>query len=299
MDRTATPQGGANPATGADLVFRLQTELDTLSAAERRIAEYFLSHPRKIAATTITTLAARLHLSTSTITRFCQKLGYAGFSQFKFNFENSGIAAMLAKGDLERDDSIQVIKEKLSALYQRSIEETLQRLTISELERAAELLAAADKVFFFGQFGNGVSATLGEALFLQLGVLAFAYTEHPLSSLAAAQLGPRDVAVGISSSGQARLPVDALRIARKQGATTIGITGFASSLLAGQSDLVLTFNLGVEDIRLVHIDRLCEAIILGVLQNCVIRKNYDLVKTSIRVSRATMLSGRYAKREKP
>lgn len=301
MGKAATKgnAGSAGEPPGAvELACRLQTELDSMSSSDRKIANYLLRHPQRIANAAITSLAAKIGTSPSTITRFCQSLGYAGFSQFKFNFENSAVSSMLAKQELAEGDSIQAIKQKLSALYMRGIEETLQRMDAATLERISERFVASEKVFFFGQFSNGIVANMAEALFIQLGIPAFSYDDHPTAAMAAALLGPKDTAVGISSSGYAKTPVDALRIAQKRGAATVGITGMANSLMSKYSDLLLCFNIGVEDIRLVHIERICAIIILGVLQNCIARKNYSLVTRSLGQSRETLLSGRYAKNEK-
>ena len=48
------------------------------------------------------------------------------------------------------------------------------------------------------------------------------------------------MAVGISHTGVTLDTVDALRMARERGASTIAITNFVRSPIAGQADLVLT-----------------------------------------------------------
>jgi DNA-binding MurR/RpiR family transcriptional regulator len=48
------------------------------------------------------------------------------------------------------------------------------------------------------------------------------------------------VAIGISHTGMTAEVVDALRVARQRGATTVGITNFGGSALADEAELVLT-----------------------------------------------------------
>ncbi len=294
-EKEAKGEGNSESQTGIDLACRIQTDLDSMSEVNRRIAAYLLRHPRGIASATITGLARKIRTSSSAITRFCQRLGYSGFAQFKYSFDKSSMSTLLAKQSLAEGDSIPAIKEKLFHFYQRCVEETLYCMDISVLERISDLVVSAGKIFIFGQFGNGVSARMGEALFMQVGMPAFAYTDISLATVAAAQLRKNDLAIGISSTGRAKTPVDAIRVAKAAGATTVGITGFADSLLARECDILLRYNLGVEDVRLVHLDRLCEIMILGVIQNCVIRKNYSLVAKGIKLSRDAFLGARYPK----
>ncbi len=290
----ATPGDTADiPEQGSDLAFQIQTEFDSMSKSNQKIARFIMAHQKQIATMSITHLAEKVGTSTSTITRFCQTLGYAGFPQFKFNFESSTMTSISARQELAQGDSVPVIKEKLHILYQRYTDQTIRQLNNDDLEKVADMVVKADKTFFFGQFANAATARLGEALFLQVGIPAFAYTDISLASVAATQLKHNDLAIGLSSSGAAKTPVDGLRVARSCGATTVGITGFSNSPLAEQSDIVFCYNLGLEDVRLVHIDRLCETIILGIIQNCVITKNYGMIAKSMKMSRDAFMSVRY------
>ncbi len=263
---------------GANSIFHIRSEFDSMSKSFKKIARYIMDNPEKASAMSITMLARYVGASASTITRFCQTLGYSGYPQFRFDFYRTPVSTAEAERTLEQGDPPSVVKEKLALLYRRSIEETLERLDNSVVERIADLVSAADKVFFFGQFGNGVSARLGEALFMQVGITAFAYTDISLASVAAAHIGENDIAIGLSSSGQAKTPIDSLRIARNAGRITIGITGFANSPLAEQSEILLCYNLGVEDVRLVHIDRIC---------------NYKLMEKSLKMAKDAFLNARY------
>ena len=205
----------------------------------------------------------------------------------------STFSTINSKQSISIGDPPSVMIQKLLPLYQRCIEVTLQNLKPEILEEVARLIIKANRVCFFGQFGNGVSARMGEALFMQSGLPAVAYTDISTAMVAASQLKEHDVAFGISSSGRARTPVDALRIAKMAGAATVGITGFIESPLSEVSDIVICYNLAVEDIRLVHTDRLCESIILGVIQNCILSNHYDAVKNNMKLSKDAFLSVRY------
>ncbi len=61
---------------------------DTLSARELEILNYVNLNSERIAKMSIQAFAKEIHYSTSTVLRFCRKLGYSGYSEFKFNLHN-------------------------------------------------------------------------------------------------------------------------------------------------------------------------------------------------------------------
>ena len=63
----------------------LQNSLPNLSKNERRIAEYILHHPKEVQKLSGDAISAICNASRSTVLRLCQKLGYQGYSEFKFS----------------------------------------------------------------------------------------------------------------------------------------------------------------------------------------------------------------------
>lgn len=66
------------------------------------------------------------------------------------------------------------------------------------------------------------------------------WTDQHAALTATALLGPGDVAVAISHSGETEDTIDPLRAAGERGATTIALTNAPRSTLARSADLVLT-----------------------------------------------------------
>jgi len=175
----------------------------------------------------------------------------------------------------------------------QALDETVSRLNGKMLERIADTIVAANRICFFGHGGSGTTAQVGQILFMQIGLPAVYFSEISTSAMAAAQLKKGDVAIGISSSGSAKTPVDALKIARAKTATTIGITGFGRSPLAYHSDLLLNYNQYVEDLRFMHISRICEISILGIIQNCILSRNFVKMSNEMKNAKDAFMGARY------
>lgn len=66
-------------------ILQLQNALSDLSRNERRIADYILKYPQNVKNFSSEALAAACDSSRSTVIRLCQKLGYQGYSEFKYD----------------------------------------------------------------------------------------------------------------------------------------------------------------------------------------------------------------------
>jgi len=68
----------------SDYTFQIQNTFMSMSKTYQKIARYIIENPESVAQYTISQLAAKIGTCASSITRFCQSLGYNGYPQFKF-----------------------------------------------------------------------------------------------------------------------------------------------------------------------------------------------------------------------
>ena len=73
----------------------------------------------------------------------------------------------------------------------------------------------------------------------RLGLSAHPYTDNHMQSIAAAHTDEKSVVIGISHSGQSKDIVQAMQVAKQNGATTIAITNFGKSPIDKVSDIIL------------------------------------------------------------
>ncbi|HAJ54882.1 MAG TPA: MurR/RpiR family transcriptional regulator, partial [Lactobacillus sp.] len=64
----------------ADIMHKHYNEL---TKSEKKVADYVLSVGQKVIYATMTDIKKATHVGDATIVRFCQKLGYSGFTDFK------------------------------------------------------------------------------------------------------------------------------------------------------------------------------------------------------------------------
>ena len=63
----------------------LNIPLHSLSPKELEIMQYVHEHSDAIVSMSIQTFAQEINYSTSTVIRFCRKLGFSGFPEFKYS----------------------------------------------------------------------------------------------------------------------------------------------------------------------------------------------------------------------
>ena len=104
----------------------------------------------------------------------------------------------------------------------------------------SKVLVQAKHIFLFGIGTSSTVVTDAQYRLSQLGLWATACTDILLMGVTAANLEKGDVVLAISHSGRTKAVIDAVRLAKKKGATVIAITSFTDSLLYQESDVAAT-----------------------------------------------------------
>lgn len=284
--------------TEAATTVRIKGLLPSLPPAEQRVAERILGDPAAAAAGTITTLAADCATSEATVVRFCRAVGFRGYRDLRMALATElgraaggAGAARTVSGDIRPGDDLEQVVEKIAFADARAVEETAEQLDLRELREVIDALVSARRIDIYGV---GASAFVGLDLQQKLhriGRVAFAWVDPHVALTSAALLGPQDVAVGISHSGATADTVDALAEARARGVTTIAVTNFPRSELAGVADHVLTtaarettFRSGATASRLAQLT-VVDCIFVGVAQQTYASSQHALEATHAAVTR--------------
>ncbi|MGB9809847.1 MAG: MurR/RpiR family transcriptional regulator, partial [Caldanaerobacter sp.] len=98
----------------SNCLFRIKTLLSQLKGVEMQIAEYVLENSHEVVGIPITELAEKTKSSESTIVRFCRKLGYTGYQEFKVKLASSlSTLQELPSSDWSFQDDLTNIKRKI------------------------------------------------------------------------------------------------------------------------------------------------------------------------------------------
>jgi DNA-binding MurR/RpiR family transcriptional regulator len=222
-------------------ILRINSYLEQLKPAEKRVAQYILANYEEVIHLSITKLARAADVSEATVVKFCQHIGYSGYQELKImlaQVEQSGEQERIY-GEIEADDEIEEIINKIFQIYDHSFQNTKKLLKQSNIKEAIDLLINARRIFFFGFGASGIVAEDSELKFKRINYNAEALIDNHRQKTMASLLSVEDLVVAISDSGRTRELMESLNIARNAGAKIMAITSNMGSPVTEIADTIL------------------------------------------------------------
>jgi RpiR family carbohydrate utilization transcriptional regulator len=221
-------------------------------AARRAILDLILEDPDRVLEESFEALAQRAGSSVPTVMRACRDLGFAGLREFKL-----ALAHTLALGGsplhrrVNLEDTADEVVAKVSRSAAASVAGVRAQLDMVTLDAAVGAIAAARHIDLYGAGATSwfMAQDLQARLF-RLGLSANAWSDYHLQQVAAAAQGPDGVVIAISHVGGMPSLLDAVDIARAQGARAVALTR-PGTALAERADLLLA--LSVPDDAVMHV----------------------------------------------
>lgn len=284
----------ADGAADIEYLYRIRCHYNTLSKKRKHIADYIIAHQHELPHSSINLLARKMGTNAAAVTRFCQALGFKGFSELKFYMEQEILSLFARKDTINKSDSIAMVKQKMMRQDKEIVEDTVTLLNEPDIQRAIKLITTTKRLDIFAEGGSASSALAAYTMFMQLSIPCRLYNDAFIAITSASQLQEGDLALVVSYSGSASNSVNFLRMARARKASTVAITGFVNSHVTRFADITLYSSSKVKnDLRDMHTARISELIIIGLLHVGAYAKTMDNqednLKNLIEATRMTRL----------
>jgi len=280
-----------------DVFERISNEYYRLTEAERKVADYVIIHQQDTQLMSISELSEDCGVAEATVSRFCRRLKYKGYSAFKLAVANCVMSPDRNRprldGGVTADDSIPDLCQKL---YNTDLDALTQALSLIRPEAvcaAAAALLSAPRVLCMGQGGSMIMAQEAAHLFSTARPGFSAVWDSHLQVIAAASLRQGDAVLFFSYSGSTRGALDLLPVAREQKAKIILVTHFPKSPAAALADIIL--QCGANEMPLQHGSvpaRMAQLFLLDVLFAEVCRRSEGECR-EFRERVASALSGKH------
>lgn len=223
---------------------RISAKLETMAPSDRQIGGFIVDNPERMLKLSSAALAEETGRSQSSVVKFSQKLGYAGYQELKLAVSEAKarewqVDAGTVHGSIERTDSYATVTGKLAASKFASIQQTI---VANEERNMLAALAALDRARRIVLIGVGSSSLVARDFSLKLIKLERVAQHDADSHVAlanASHLTNEDALIAFSHSG---LSLETLRIAeqaKQRGATVISITGLKDNPVSGIADIRL------------------------------------------------------------
>ncbi|MED3746769.1 MurR/RpiR family transcriptional regulator [Geobacillus stearothermophilus] len=201
------------------LLDRFSNYIGQLTHAEKHVLYYIDGHVEQAKQLSLTAMAEKNNVSTTTIIRMCHKLGLEGFSELKYILKTI-------------DDQAIPVGENTIERYKADMNQTLDSLERKHVEEISQLIFEANRVLIVAV---GLSKMIGEyfsKLLIQVNKPSSYVYESHIIDLLPNMVQPKDMVIFISSSGETKTIVQAAEKLRFKNIETIAITNSADSTLA-------------------------------------------------------------------
>mgnify|MGYP002748966143 FL=1 len=198
----------------------IESHLDKMTDLEQRIGHYFLDPNSIQEDLSSLQVAQTLHISQAALTRFAKKCGFKGYREFSFQYLQD-----LPKAKTEADNMQSSLSRQVLNNYNQIHQQTKELIDEEKLERVAQIIEEADRVYFFGTGSSGLVARDMKLRFMRLGVVCEALTDQDGFAWTTSILDKNCLVIGFSLFGQTQSIIDSLIDAKNMGAKTILVTG--------------------------------------------------------------------------
>ncbi len=210
----------------------LEQNRNHYTKSETRLYEYVVDNLDKVMYFSLTELAEICSVGEATILRFCRKIGFKGYQDFKLAAAQELTLVTKASGD---ETFVEKVKNNMVAVLSDTyavVDEGILEKTIDVIEDSAEILV-------FGVGHSGITALDLQSRFLRFGKHVEVITDPHFQIMRACSVNEKTTIIAISLSGSTKDIVDAVTVAKDMGANVVAITNYVKSPLTKQSDLVL------------------------------------------------------------
>lgn len=200
------------------------------------IYEFITTHTYDVVHCNILEIAKAAKVSKSALLRFTQKIGYSGFSEFKYEFSryvHSGTAHEMKKESPDR-------LHEIVSVYQQTIGFLINTLDDDKLNQIVEAMISARRIKIFGVNRTGFAAQQLRHRFHKIDFDGEAVTDYILIPEISAQGHSDDIHMYFSTTGNTIYMIDGIRNSREKGIRTILISMSDKSKMTPYADIVIT-----------------------------------------------------------
>ncbi|MFT9497968.1 MurR/RpiR family transcriptional regulator [Anaerosolibacter sp.] len=272
-------------------ILKIKERKGEYTQSEVKLANYILENTHDIYNLSVQSLADLSQTSPASVVRFCQKIGYEGFQEFKIalvkdisqNQENDETIYE----DITIHDSVRDIMQKISQENTLAIENTLKLMDETEIERAIEAIANGKDIYIYGVGASGLVAMDFQYKLMRIKKKVSMYLDSHTQLASSVHIGKEDVAIGISYSGKTLETYKAMEMAKKKGAITIAITKYGKNPLSEIADINIQVAGMENNIRVGAItSRIAQLTAIDVLFVGVAKEDFSLVSEYIQNTRS-------------
>lgn len=209
------------------IVAKITAYRQQMTFLENEIANFILENPDVVTGSTITVLANEVGVSEASINRFCKKIGFKGFNDFKIAVAQDNYYRSMQN----RERSTRNIKfvESLSFDYNELINMTTSMIKEETIEAVVELIEKVDQIYIVGFLESVNVANHLKYQLMLLGLHAEVFNDIHLFRVMVSKCTNKDLIIVISETGRMKNVNNVLYECQSNNANIVAMTSFEAS----------------------------------------------------------------------
>ena len=258
-------------------------ERNDLTEREVAIRKYILEKPEALYEMSAREFGDATFSSAAAIVRFCKKIGFKGYPDFRLHFLNE-----IKNGpDVEESKLSTNRRESTASLMEKVINSTINGIKETQNENSIDMIAKAAKMIhdneYLDFFANGLNAELAQYAKYRFAVSGKECSVYSDSNLQIRKtLFPKEnhLSIFISQTGENKQLIELIKLQRVRKYKILAITKSKNSTIAKYADHVLLITTGEKkwaDIESLWISRYTSSLkyLIDVLANMEYVSNQD------------------------
>jgi DNA-binding MurR/RpiR family transcriptional regulator len=221
---------------------KIRTKYNRLSPTQKKIADFVLKNSEQVPTLTLNAIAKECNTSETTVIRFLRKLDFNSFQVFRVNVAQTLSSKTPNKAiyqEIQANDSIQQIKEKVIMSTVSSIEDLNELVDVDKLEKCVELLLNAERIFFFGVGASFAIAMDAYHKLSRLGLNVANQRDAHMINILSTHTTENDLLFVVSHSGESQEILDGVVLSKENDSKIIALTSYENSSLVELADLTI------------------------------------------------------------
>lgn len=255
------------------IIETIKSNLHNMTKSEQKIAAYFLGNPNTFAFETLDNIAAKIDISTTSVIRFCRKLGFVGYKAFQDCVRTEFKYQLTLPNKFNRTVKAKNTNSQFHLSVKNSInciEQTFNTIPAEDIHSAIKAISEAKRVFCFGLKESFALAHYAYTRFLTIRSDVFMLSAGQGGEIESVlSLGKDDVCIFFLFHRYTNPAPQILELLKKQGTTIILITSPPYDELESNANILLPCFVDINGIKnsavapICLIDHLCNSAIIA------------------------------------
>lgn len=278
----------------ADILSKITEEYNSFTHSQKVVANYVMENYNLIAFDTLDDLAQRIKVSTTTIIRFSRSLGYNGYTDMQRDIQahlkdKISLPERLTSST-EQVQHDQILKEAFQNDI-NNINETLQKLSMEELQKAVQQMCSARCIYLLGMRGSFSLAYYAASRFGQL-----RHNVHLIQSAGMlypeeiSNAGPEDLCIAFFFPRYSKTTASMISWLRKKQTPIILITGQSHHSISSYGDLIFPCSIKGSSVKNSYAAPVC---LINYFTAALARENHHTAKKVLEETEELLNQGYY------